>query len=228
MTAIRRAVIAAATFVALAAPAPGQVTQPAFVVTYIDVLPSGATGAADLLKDVAAASRKEAGNLRYEVLAQIDRPNRFAILEAWSDSKAFEAHNASVALSRFRSALKPLLIGFYDQRPSVGLATGPAQAAGSRGAIHVLTHVDAAGNRKDQALALLNKLAEDSRKEQGCERFEIWQQGDRANHFTVNEVWKDQAAQEAHFGAATTRDFRDKVGPILGALYDDRVYKAVE
>jgi quinol monooxygenase YgiN len=231
MTAIKRAAIAAAGLVAVAvtlAPAAAQVPQPAFAVTYIDVVPAGASSAADLLKNIAAATRKEAGNLRYEVLAQLDRPNRFAILEAWSDVKALEAHGASGAMTRFRGALKPLLAGFYDQRPSIGLAIGPIQAAGTPGAIYVLTHVDAAGNAKDQALALLNKVAEDSRKEAGCERFEVWQQGNRANHFTVNEVWKDQAAQEAHLLAATTRDFRDQVGPTLGALYDDRLYKAIE
>jgi quinol monooxygenase YgiN len=231
MTAIKQAAIAAAGLVALAAtPAPAfaQVAQPAFAVTYIDVTPSGAANAADLLRNAAAASRKEAGNLRYEVLVQIDRTNRLAILEAWGDSKAFEAHTASAAMTRFRGALKPVLIGFYDQRPSIGIALGPTPAAGSPGAVYVLTHVDAAGNAKEQALALLNKLAEDSRKEPGCERFEIWQQGNRANHFTVNEVWKDQAAQAAHLVAAATRDFRDKVGPILGALYDDRLYKAIE
>jgi quinol monooxygenase YgiN len=223
---------AAALASAVPAAALAQANQNAFAVTYIDVAPS-AGAVMSLLKEVAAASRKEAGNLRYEVLAEMDRPNafavlRFAILEAWSDTKAFEAHGGAAALTRFRAALKPLLIGPYDERPSLGLTLGPVRAAGSPGAVYVLTHVDVAGGQKDQAVAMLEKLAQDSRKEGGCERFEAWQQGNRANHFTVNEVFKDQAAYQAHILAAGTREFREKIGPLLGALYDDRIYKTIE
>jgi quinol monooxygenase YgiN len=210
------------------APAPAQVGQNAFAVTYFEVAPSGAATATNLLKEVAAASRKEAGNLRYEVLAQIDRPNQFAILEAWSDAKALESHGGAAAVTKFRAALKPLQISPYDERPSVPLAVGPVQAAGSAGAIFVLTHVDVAGGQRDPGVAILNKLAADSRKEPGSARFEAWQQGNRANHFTVNEVWKDQAAYEAHILAASTRDYRGKIGPMLGALHDDRLYRAIE
>jgi len=209
-------------------PAPAQVNQNAFAVTYVEVAPSAAAMATSLFKDVAAASRKEAGNLRYEVLAQIDRPNQFAILEAWGDAKAFEAHGAAATMTKFRAALKPLQIGPYDERPSLGLAVGPVQATGSRGAIYVLTHVDVAGGQKDQGVAILDKLAAGSRKEPGSERFEAWQQGNRANHFTVNEIWKDQAAYEAHIMSASTRDYREKIGPMLGALHDDRLYRAIE
>jgi quinol monooxygenase YgiN len=224
-----RALFAAAILVATCPlGAQAQVNQNAFAVTYIEVAPSGAAAVTNLLKEVAAASRKEAGNLRYEVLAQIDRPNQFAILEAWSDSKAFESHGGAPAMTRFRAALKPLQISPYDERPSLGLTIGPVQAAGSRGAIYVLTHVDVAGGQKDPGIAMLDKLAAASRQEGGSERFEAWVQGNRANHFTVNEIWKDQAAHEAHIVAASTRDYREKIGPLLGALHDDRLYRAIE
>jgi quinol monooxygenase YgiN len=220
----------AAAFLAAVCPlgAAAQVNQNAFAVTYFEVAPSGAPTVTNLLKEVAAASRKEAGNLRYEVLAQIDRPNQFAILEAWSDAKALATHGGAATMTKFRAALKPLQISPYDERPSVALAVGPVQAAGSRGAIYVLTHVDVAGGQKDQGVAILDRLAADSRKEPGSERFEAWQQGNRANHFTVNEIWKDQAAYEAHILAASTRDYREKIGPMLGALHDDRLYRAIE
>jgi quinol monooxygenase YgiN len=202
--------------------------QPAVVVTYIEVTRSAATETVSLLNAVAGASRKETGNLRYEVLQEVDRPSRFAILEAWSDGKAFESHGGSAAMKQFRERLKPLQSAPYDERPSVAMTTGAIQAAGTPGAVFVLTHVDVPGNFKDQAAALLTRLAEDSRKEVGAQRFEAWPQGNRPNHFTVNEVWKDPAAYEAHLVAASTREFRAKVGPMLGALYDDRIFRHVE
>jgi quinol monooxygenase YgiN len=222
----------AATMLAAAAALPAQAQAPAagpaVVVTYIEVTTSGTTETAALLKSLAGASRKEAGNLRYEVLQEVGRTSRFAILEAWSDGKAFESHGGSAAMRQFRDKLKPLQAAPYDERLCVAMVMGPVQAAGAAGAVYVLTHVDVPNNFKDQAATLLTKLAEDGRKEPGGLRFEAWPQGNRPNHFTVNEVWKDQAAYEAHLLAAGTRDFRAKVGPMLGALYDDRVFRSLE
>ena len=42
------------------------------------------------------------------------------------------------------------------------------------------------------------------------------------------EVWKDARAVEAHSMAPATRRFRDALGPMSGALYDERMFKAVE
>jgi quinol monooxygenase YgiN len=54
------------------------------------------------------------------------------------------------------------------------------------------------------------------------------QQPNRLNHFTVVDTWKDQPALDAHDVAAGTLAFREKLGPMLGALYDDRRYKSLE
>jgi len=62
-----------------------------------------------------------------------------------------------------------------------------------------------------------------SAKEPGNMRFVVAQQTGRPNHFTVSEIWAD-----AHRAAAQTRHFRDMLGPMLGALYDQRIYRAVE
>src|SRR5580658_1597213 len=53
--------------------------SPAVVVTYIEVAPSAEAAATDLLKQAAAASRKEPGNQRFEVLQRLERPAHFAI-----------------------------------------------------------------------------------------------------------------------------------------------------
>jgi quinol monooxygenase YgiN len=223
---IAAAAVVVAGVVSAAAQAPDQAV---FAVTYIEVAPSGEAQAANLLKTLAAASRKEAGNLRYEILAQLDESSHFAVLEAWSEAKAREAHAGTPAMKQFRDALKPLQAANYDERPSIATPLGFPGAAGSAGAVYILTHVDIAGqNNRDEANATLKKMAEDARKEGTAQRFEVWQQANRANHFTVNEVWKDNAAYGAHLEAATTRANREKLGPMLGALYDVRRYKALD
>jgi quinol monooxygenase YgiN len=217
---------AAVAFSAPSAPAQAPPGSPAMVVTYLEVVPSAEAETMRLLREVAAASRKEAGNLRFEVLQRIERPAHFAIIEAWADSKAFESHGANAATKTFRDKLKPLQVGPYDERPNVALSLGAIEAAGSKGAIYVLSHVDVPGTYRDETSPRLQKLAEDGRKT--AERFEVWFQGNRTNHFTVVEIWKTEAAHQSHLAAAGTRKFREWIGPKLGALYDDRRYKNLE
>jgi quinol monooxygenase YgiN len=199
-----------------------------YAVTYIEVTPAAEAATGDLLRGIAATSRKEAGNLRYDVLQQIERHNQFAILEAWSDAKALETHGGSAAMKQLRTALDPLRTGFFDERLDNGLDVGPAPAAAPKNAIYVVTHVDVTGPFKDDAIVMMKKLVADARREPGAERFDFWQQSNRLNHFTLTEIWKDQAALDAHNAAPATRAFRDQIGRMLGALYDDRRYRNLE
>jgi quinol monooxygenase YgiN len=198
------------------------------VVTYIEVTPTAEAETVGLLRRVAAASRKEAGNQRYDVLQHVERRNQFAILEAWSDAKAFEAHGGGTAVKQFREALDPLRIGFYDERLDTAIDIGPVTAPPGRDAIYVITHIDVTGQFKDDAIVMMKKLAAESRREGGAERYDVWQQNNRLNHFTVTEIWKDQPALDAHNLAAGTREFRETLGRMMGALYDDRRYRNLE
>src|SRR5580692_2909272 len=74
MTHFHRALITA-TFAVAALAAPAALAQaPAdptiYVVTYIEVMPAATAEAAGLLKQVAAASRKETGSQRYDILGR--------------------------------------------------------------------------------------------------------------------------------------------------------------
>ena len=218
------AILIAASAAAALAQAPG----PTEVVTYIEVTPSGEADATGLLRQLAAASRKEAGVVSFTVLQHIERPSQFAILETWSDAKAHEAHDGGPALQQFREKLDHLRVGFYDERLDTGIDVVPPAAPPTKDAIYVVTHVDVTGPFKDDAIAMMNKLAADSRKETGAERFELWQQNNRLNHFTLVEIWKDRAALDAHNRAPASREFREKIGRMLGALYDDRRYRSLE
>jgi quinol monooxygenase YgiN len=199
----------------------------AYVVTYIEVVPAAKADAADLLKAVAALSRKEAGNERYDVLQRIGRDNQFAILEVWTDLKAAEAHAGGAALRQFKEKIRPLQVAFYDERPSNGLAVAPASAPPGPDAVYAVTHVDVTPPNKDACIVLLRKLAGEARGEPGSLRFEAWQQNNRGNHFTVTEIWTSRAAMDGHVATAGTREFREKLGPMSGALYDERLYKSL-
>jgi quinol monooxygenase YgiN len=222
------AAAALATPVAMAqAPGAAAPAGTAYVVTYIEVAPSAQGDVAELLKAVAAASRKEAGNERYDVLQRIGRQNQFAILESWTDLKAAEAHAGGAALKQFKDKVKPLQVSYYDERPSNGIAVAPASASLGKDAVYAITHVDVTPPNKDECIILLKKLADDTRKESNSLRFEAWQQNNRGNHFTVTEIWKDRAAVDGHVATASTREFREKLGPMSGALYDERLYKSL-
>jgi quinol monooxygenase YgiN len=91
----------------------------------------------------------------------------------------------------------------------------------------VVTHVDVPPPRKDECIAALKTLVADSRKEADAVRFEVFQQGNRPNHFSVVETWKNQKAYDDHITAPHTRKFRDQLTPMSGALYDERTYKAL-
>lgn len=201
--------------------------QSAYLVTYIEVTPVATEKAIGLMRALAAASRKEGGSQRFEILQQIERRAQLGILEAWSDGKAAEAHGGGAAAKAFRSQIDPLRVGYYDERLETGIDLGVPAALG-KDAVYVATHVDVTGQFKDDAIEMMKKLASASRKEPGSVRFEIWQQNNRLNHFTMVEVWKDEAALDAHNAAPTARGFRDQVGRMMGALYDDRRYGNLE
>jgi quinol monooxygenase YgiN len=88
----------------------------------------------------------------------------------------------------------------------------------------VISHVDVAPN--PAVAPMLAKLAQASRQEPGNLRFDVLQHTMRANHFTVIETWRDQAALDAHVSAAHTKQYRDEVLPLTGSPLDERVFKA--
>jgi quinol monooxygenase YgiN len=198
-----------------------------YVVTYVEVLPSAANEAAPLLRQYRDATRKDAGNLRAEVAQEAGRATRFVVLSIWADQKAFEAHGNAASMANFREKLKAIQAGPYDERLHSGFSVETPATSKPAGVV-VATHVDVPPPFKDTVEPMLQQLSEASRKESGNLRFEVGQQANRPNHFTVVELWADQGAYEAHVAAAHTRQFRDKLGPMVGALYDERLYKPLE
>jgi quinol monooxygenase YgiN len=198
-----------------------------FLATYIEVMPNAVTPGIALLKQYRDASSKEDGNLRAVALAEIERPNRFVIVEAWRDKAALEAHGQSAATLKFRDKLKPIADAPYDERVNNALYVTQGKNESQSDAIYVLTHVDVIPAGKDDCMAALKAMSIDTASDAGNISYEVLQQANRGNHFTVIEAWTNRKALDAHAMAAHTRVFREKISPVAGALYDERIYKAL-
>lgn len=199
----------------------------AYLATYVEIMPNAAGPGIALLKQYRDASSKEDGNLRAEALAEIDRPNRFVVVEAWRDKAALDAHGRSTATAKFRDKLKPIADAPYDERVNTALYVAQGKNESQSGAIYVLTHVDVIPAGKDDCMAALKAMSIDTAGDAGNISYEVLQQSNRGNHFTVIEAWISRKALDAHAMAAHTRAFREKLSPIAGALYDERIYKAL-
>ncbi len=194
-----------------------------YTVTYIEVGPVLTRIAAAALNAYRDAGRKDQGAASLEVLQRIDRPNQFVVLGSWTDQKAFEAHSAGEHARRLNDKLATMLAAPNDTRQHSGLSVAPAKPG--KDAIFAVTHVDVIPPQKDNGVSAIEQLADQSRNHAGNLIFDVWQQTDRPNHFTVVEAWTNRGAFDLHQMQKETRDFRTKLGPMSGALYDERLYK---
>jgi quinol monooxygenase YgiN len=203
------------------------VSGPLFNVVYFEVAPTDAAQTAAEARARAEAVAKEDGNLAFEVFQEIARPNRFAMVEVWCDKQAAEAHGKAAAGTTLAQKLQPSLVGGLASRPHSGFDVATPKGQGPSGALYVVTHVDVFPTGKDQAAALVKAQAEAARKDDGNLRYDVLQWDGHPNHFTLVEAWRDRKAFDASAAAPHTKEFRQKLTPLEGALYDERLYQAV-
>ncbi len=130
---------------------------------------------------------------------------------------------------------------------AVALAlVGPvvARAAPDEGGVYVVSHVDIApargtgGSMADflaafgaatrEATGLLRRLADSCHKDAECLSFDVLQQADAPNHFTLLQHWTSFRAFEAHEAGGEVRDIRAELQPILGSPLDERVHHRLD
>lgn len=97
----------------VAAPIPDRQNAIA-VVTHVDV--SMDPKVPPLLRGLTEASRREPGNVRFDVLQHAVRANHFTILETWLDAQAHEAHRAAAHTRQFRDDVQPMTGSPLDVR----------------------------------------------------------------------------------------------------------------
>jgi quinol monooxygenase YgiN len=204
-------------------------TPELYIATYVEVQPPLSGQSVTLVKQYREATQKEAGNAGIEVVQEVSRSNRFVILEVWKDQASFEMHEKANHTADFRSSVRAIHGSPYDQRVHQGLTIDARSLAIPRNSISVVTHVDVPPPRREEAEALLKTVAEESRKDEGNIRYDVFQESpSRTNHFTVFATWRDAKAFESHEVKPHVRRFREALGPMLGAPYDDRLYKPID
>lgn len=196
----------------------------AYVVTYVEARQSAERAAIEALRAYRESSLQETGCIAIELLAQIGRQGHFTIIEGWSDQVASEAHDRSASTRQLDERLEPLRSSEYDRRPYKPLAVAAPRRQAGDGAIVVVSHVDTLPSPQSDAAGLLRQLAEASRKDAGNLLFNVVQHTARANHFTVIEIWRDRAAQQAHAETPHVRETRDHLKAILGSPLDERLF----
>ncbi|MFI4926039.1 MAG: putative quinol monooxygenase [Vicinamibacteria bacterium] len=85
-----------------------------YVIAHVDVAPNPQVPV--LLARLAEASRKEAGNLRFDVVQHTMRANHFTVVEQWQTQAALDAHVAAAATRQYRDELQPLTGSPLDER----------------------------------------------------------------------------------------------------------------
>jgi quinol monooxygenase YgiN len=107
-------------------------------------------------------------------------------------------------------------------------ARAPLSAQEPGQQLYVVTHVDLAGPTAAPAgTKLLQQFVADSRKDAGAVRIELLVEPTRLNHLTVVEIWQTRGDFEAHLAAAHTKNFREKIQPLLGSPFDERLHTLV-
>ena len=107
-----------------------------------------------------------------------------------------------------------------------GLVVQKAPAQQGRSPLYAVTHVDiiGGGSNLDDAIKLMQEYVADSQKDPGAVRIEFLQHEKRRNHFSLIEVWQSKEAFEAHIASAHTKQFREKLHPLLGSPFDERLH----
>lgn len=193
-------------------------------VSYVEVMTTGQARAAAAFKSYQASIRTQDGFVRFEAFEQAGRAGHFVFIETWRDQAAFDKRTAPVQ-KQLADALQPIRVSDVDRRSYKTMTVAPI-ARVTRDTVYVITHVDASPT--PQLPMMLQRLAEDSRRDDGNLRFDILQHTMRANHFTIIEAWRDRKALDAHAVAAHTKEYRDQFGPMAGSPLDERVFEALE
>jgi quinol monooxygenase YgiN len=93
-----------------------------YVITYVELLQEGnvALGQAELVAYGAeTASQNGSRVLSYNILQQLDRPNRYAVLEIWDSQASYTAWQGLAATTGFVAKITPLLGSPFDHRLTI-------------------------------------------------------------------------------------------------------------
>jgi quinol monooxygenase YgiN len=86
------------------------------VVAHVDIGGGGMADVAGMLRQLAETSRKEKGNLRFDILQHTMRANHFTVVETWESQQALDQHAAAEHTKKYRDEVMPLTGSPLDER----------------------------------------------------------------------------------------------------------------
>jgi quinol monooxygenase YgiN len=87
-----------------------------YVIAHVDIAAPDHLRAEASLRQLAAAARQSAGNVRFDIWQQTDHANHFNLISGWISESQFYAFKASRMARDFRQIIGPLLDSPYDER----------------------------------------------------------------------------------------------------------------
>lgn len=75
------------------------------IVAVITARESCADDVLSALRTVTEETRKEEGNISYDLHQNVDNPLQFTIIETWKSSEAIDSHNESPHFAEFKTAI---------------------------------------------------------------------------------------------------------------------------
>jgi quinol monooxygenase YgiN len=87
-----------------------------YALTHADAVPPAKDEAMVALQRLAEMSRRDEGNIGFDVLQQHSRLNHFTIVEIWREQKSLDAHVIAAHTREFREQFQPMSGSLYDER----------------------------------------------------------------------------------------------------------------
>ena len=91
------------------------------VCVYVHVKPDSREAFVAASLENARNTIEEPGNLRFDVIQQVDDPNRFLLYEVYRDEAGMKAHKETAHYARWRDAVAPWMAEPRRGVPHVGL-----------------------------------------------------------------------------------------------------------
>lgn len=149
-----------------------------------------------LIEGVVKETRKEDGNLCYNVYQDIDVPTKFIIYEVWASDAALAKHSESAHLNAFKANKDTIVTG------ATTLATYERSIApmpkSSPNSLVLFASINAKDGKAAELQAILESLIVPTLAEVGAEHYELHKLKGDENGFLYHETWTTVPTWDAH------------------------------
>jgi len=104
-------------WLSFAGPAWAQQDQRQYVVVYVEFQPTQIHHGKDLLQDLQARALRSRGSINFTVLDEIERANRFVLIELWTNAQAYQDFKNAARTQAIIDRIEPILGAPMDERP---------------------------------------------------------------------------------------------------------------